>query len=147
MFMTKIILKEESYKIMGAVFDVYNELGPGYQEKHYQKALEVKLRNSGINYESQKEIKLPFENDNLGKFYLDFLVGKSDKKIILEIKKSKYITLQDIRQIKRYLEATSISLGIIINFGRNDGVQYKRVVKVDSHKIRDKIRDKIRTNS
>lgn len=125
---------------MGLVFDVYNELGPSYQEKHYQKALELKFRNNGIDFKSQKEIKLPFENDHLGKFYLDFLLGKSDKKIILEIKKSKHITLEDIRQIKRYLEATEIKLGIIINFGRTDGIQYKRVVNFDSIKIREKIR-------
>lgn len=131
--MSNIILKDESYKIIGLVFDIYNKIGHSYQEKHYQKALEVKLKKEGIEFERQKEVELPFEDDKLGKFYLDLVVGNDDKKIILEIKRSRYITLDDIRQVKRYLEATGIKLGIVVNFGRQSGVQYKRVInsKVD----------------
>jgi len=117
--MSKIVLEKESYQLMGLLFEVYNELGPiGYEEKHFQQAVELKLKKNKIPFESQAEIKIPYENDSIGKFYADLVVGKSPKEIILELKKSRYITLDDIRQVHRY----------VVNFGKKSGLQYKRVL-------------------
>ena len=127
--MEKIDLEKDSYQLMGALFEVYNELGPvGYEEKHFQKAVELKLKKYDMPFNSQVEIKIPYENSSIGKFYTDLIVGKAWKEIILEFKKSRYITLDDIRQIHRYLKATGIKLGIVVNFGRKNKLQYKRIL-------------------
>lgn len=125
--MANIIYKEESYKLMRVLFDVYNTLGPSYEEKHYHRALEVRFKNNNIPFIHEYEIDLPYENGSLGKFFADFLVlGK----IILEIKKSKFITNDDRRQIYRYLKATNAKLGIVANFGRKNKLQYVRIINL-----------------
>jgi len=127
----KIILAKESYLLMGLLFKVYNELGPiGYEEKHFQKAVELKLKKNNIPFQSQVEIQLPYENGSIGKFYVDLIIGTGEKRIILELKKSRYITLNDIRQVHRYLKATGIKLAIIVNFGKRSKLQYKRIINL-----------------
>lgn len=127
--MTEIILKEESYRLMGLLFGVYNELGPGkYEEKHFQKAVELKLKKNNVFFEALVEIKLPYEDGQIGKFYCDLIVYEGEKRILLELKKSRYIFLDDIRQMQKYLIVTGIKLGIIVNFGKKNGVQYKRII-------------------
>ena len=128
----KIVLGQESYFLMGLLFKVYNEMGPvGFEEKHFQRAVELKLKKNNVYYESQVEIKVPYEGGDIGKFYADVIVSKEDKRILLELKKSAYIRLKDIKQTHRYLKATGIKLGIIANFGHRRKLQYKRIINLD----------------
>lgn len=131
-----IILAKESYQLTGLLFEVYNELGPmGYnEEKHFQRAVELKLKKNNIPFVGQAEIKIPYEGDEIGKFFADLIVGEGENRIILELKKSKYIQVDDIRQILRYLKATGIKLGIIANFGKRKGLQYKRIINIKEEK-------------
>jgi GxxExxY protein len=119
-----LVYPELSYRIMGLLFDVHNKLGTTYQEKHYQRAIEIKLRESNIQYKREHEVDLTFEGKYLGKFLLDFIV---DGSIILEIKTVPLITNDIIRQVLRYLENTSLKLAIIANF-RQMPLEYRRVV-------------------
>ena len=80
--MEDFIYKELSYKIMEAVFEVHNILGPGYPEDKYEKALCHEFRDKGISYETQKLAKLIYKDEDLGDFRLDLLV---ESKIILEL--------------------------------------------------------------
>lgn len=125
--MTTLIYPELSYLLMGLFFKIHNELGPSYQEKHYQRAIELKLKKNDINYVREKEIELLYEDSSLGKFYADFVI---ESKIIIEVKKSRFITQEDTRQLYRYLKATELKLGIIVNFGRTDKLQYKRIINL-----------------
>jgi len=122
--MDDFIYKELSYRIMDAVFEVHNILGPGYPEEKYEKALCKEFRDRKINYEKQKVTKVIYKDEDLGDFKMDLVV---ENKIILELKAvSELIELFEA-QIHSYLKATGLKLGILINFGKKK-VEYKRIV-------------------
>ena len=102
-------------------------MGPSYDEKHYHRALEIRFKNNNVSFIHEYKIELPYENESIGKFFADFLICS---KIILEIKKSKFITNDDRRQLYRYLKATKMKLGIIANFGRKNKLQYVRIINL-----------------
>jgi len=120
----KVIYKELSYKIVGVLFEVYNELGYGYQEKYYEKAIVESFKDREIKFKRQVSYKLTFKNKIIGRYYLDFLV---DNKIVLEIKKGNYFSKQNIQQVKGYLKATGMKLAILANF-MPKGVKFFRVL-------------------
>ena len=78
-----LLYPELSYKIIGILFDVYNKMGYGYQEKYYQKAISAKLRENNLNFKEQYQVEIIFNDNKIGKYFLDFLI---EDKIILEIK-------------------------------------------------------------
>ncbi len=121
---TKIIYPELSYKIVGCLFDVYNELGGGYQEKFYQKALEECFRNNDVNFASQAPFNITFQNKIIGKYYMDFIV---ENKVVLEIKRGDYFARTNIKQITDYLKAVNLQLGILANF-TNNKIRYMRIL-------------------
>jgi len=114
-----------SYKIIGILFDVYNELGHGYQERIYQRAIAEAFRRAGLKYEEQVPCKLSYGGTNIGRYFLDFLV---DNKIVLEIKQGDRYSRTNFVQVTGYLKATGLPLGILANFTSN-GVVFKRVLK------------------
>ena len=122
--MPNIIHKELSYNIVGILFDVYNQLGNGHQEKYYQRAIEEALREKNFKYKKELKIDLKFNEKIIGKYFLDFLI---DDKIILEIKAVPKLTPKDFRQVLNYLKTHNIELGILANF-RGDSLIYKRIL-------------------
>ena len=109
---------------MGILFEVHNKLGTKYQEKHYQKAIEIKLKELNIPYKREVKVNVEFGKENLGEFFIDFII---DNKIILEIKKIWKITQDDIKQVLRYLKATKLKLAILANF-KYRRLEYRRVL-------------------
>jgi len=120
----KVIYPELSYTLMGILFEVHNKLGTKYQEKHYQKAIEIKLKELNIPYKREEKVTIEFGKEKLGEFYIDFIIND---KIILEIKKVWKITQDDIKQVLRYLKAANLKLAIIANF-RHKKLEYRRVL-------------------
>jgi len=120
----KLIYPELSYILMGILFEVHNKLGTKYQEKHYQKAIEIKLKELNIPYKREVKVNVEFGKENLGEFFIDFII---DNKIILEIKKIWKITQDDIKQVLRYLKATKLKLAILANF-KYRRLEYRRVL-------------------
>ena len=120
----KLIYPELSYILMGILFEVHNKLGTKYQEKHYQKAIEIKLKELNIPYKREVKVNVEFGKENLGEFFIDFII---DNKIILEIKKIWKITQDDIKQVLRYLKAAGLKLAIIANF-KHKRLEYRRVL-------------------
>jgi len=108
-----IIYKDLSYNIVGIMFEVFNELGYGYQEKHYEKAVEKIFVERKINYKRQLPYNIIFHEEKIGTYYLDFLV---ENKIIVELKKGNYFSRKNINQVKEYLKVTGHKLALIINF-------------------------------
>lgn len=123
-FMAKLVLPEDSYNLMGILFQVHNELGPSCKEKNYQDAIEIILKQKAVSYEREKEISIPFAGEELKGFFADFII---DNKIILEVKAEKFIKNNDIRQALRYLKATNFPLAIVVNFKRQK-LEYKRII-------------------
>ena len=124
--MDKVIYKELSYKIVGILFEVYNELGYGYQEKYYERAIEKYFIVEKIRYARQLPCKIIVKGEAIGRYYLDFLV---EDKIVLEIKKGNYFSKSNIEQVKGYLKATNTKLAILANF-TSSGVKFIRVLNL-----------------
>ena len=120
----KVIYKELSYKIVGILFEVYNDLGYGYKEKYYEKALMVALKEQKIQFKTQVPFILKFKEKIIGRNYLDFLI---EDKIVLEIKKGKHFSKNNLDQVKQYLKITNLKLAILANF-TPDGIKYIRVL-------------------
>ena len=120
----KLVHPELSYILMGILFEVHNKLGTKYQEKHYQRAIEIKLKELDISYKREVKVNMKFGKEDLGEFFIDFIIKN---KIILEIKKVWKITQDDIKQVLRYLKATKLKLAILANF-KYRRLEYRRVL-------------------
>ncbi len=119
-----IVYPELSYKIMGILFDVHNTLGPNFQEKYYQKAIEQKLKAENLPFVREFLVTLNINGLKLGRYYIDFVI---DQKIALEIKRIDYFTKKEWHQVIAYLDAAKLKLGILVNFSKPSLV-YKRVL-------------------
>ena len=121
-----IIYKEESYKVVGAAFKVYNALGHGFLEAVYQEALEIEFQRQGIPYEREKELKIQYEGVELKQTYkADFVCFG---KIIVELKAVNVLDDAHRSQVYNYLHATGYKLGLLLNFGNSDELEKERIV-------------------
>ena len=117
-------LKEETYRILGACFDVYNEMGCGFLEPVYQECLEIELEKQEIPFESQKILKLNYMEKELEKTYqADFICFGS---VILEIKAVSRLTGEHRAQVLNYIHATNIDVGLLVNFGHFPKLEHER---------------------
>ena len=123
-----LLYPELSYDIIGCAYKVMDELGKGHMEKIYQKALAVAFKLKGLKYKEQVHYSIKFENEVVGKGFLDFLV---EDKIIVELKKEENFSKANIDQVLNYLKMSSLELGILINF-THDGLKFKRIVNINT---------------
>jgi len=125
--MSDILFKAESYKIIGACFEVYNELGCGFLEAVYQESLTIELTLQCVPFVAQRQLNLSYKGQRLKSLYTpDFLCFES---IIVELKALKEITNEHRAQVHNYLKATELRLGLLVNFGQNPKMQYERIVR------------------
>jgi GxxExxY protein len=110
----ELLNKDLTEEIIKTFFDVYNELGYGFLEKVYQKALFLELKNRGFKVEAQKQIKVFYKSCIVGDYYADLVVNDI---IILELKATDYIIPEFEFQLVNYLRATNIEIGFLFNFG------------------------------
>jgi GxxExxY protein len=122
----KILFKDECYRIQGAIFDVYTELGCGFLEAFYQKCLEIELRQRSIPFEAKKELRLAYKGEPLYLTYTPDFVCYG--KIILELKAVKEIAPEHKAQLFNYLKAGSMDLGLLVNFGSYPKARIIRIV-------------------
>jgi GxxExxY protein len=121
-----ILYKEESFAIIGACFNVYNDKGAGFLEPVYQECMGIELVFQNIPAESQKKLDLFYRDKQLEHFYQpDFICFG---KIIVELKAVEKITDAHRAQVLNYLNATGLKLGIIVNFGHYPDLEYERIV-------------------
>lgn len=118
-----LIYPELSYAIIGVLFEVHNELGNKYQEKHYQRAIAIKLKEVGVPFVREVKLDLTFGSEKLGIAFADFVV---DNKAILEVKTVWRISPGDVKQVLRYLKASNLRLGTVANF-RHQRLELRRV--------------------
>ena len=120
-----IIYKEESYKIVGAAFKVYNTLGPGFLEAVYQEAFEIELQKQGIPFEREKDLKISYDGIELMQTYkADFVCFG---KIIVELKAVSELDDAHRSQVYNYLHATGNKLGLLLNFGSFSKLEQERI--------------------
>ncbi len=123
-----ILYPELSYEIVGCAFDVFNELGPGFHEKYYQRALAESFKNKNLKFSEQAGHPLKYKGIIIGRQYLDFLV---EDKIIVEIKKGNIFSKRHVDQVMNYLKTNNLKLAILINF-TNNGIVSKRIININS---------------
>jgi GxxExxY protein len=123
---TEILYKEESYKIVGACFEVYRENGCGFLEPVYQECMEIELRLQGILYVPKKSLVLEYKGCPLRSTYEpDFICYE---KIVLELKAVTELMDEHRAQVQNYLKATGLKLGLLVNFGHYPKTQVERIV-------------------
>ena len=123
--MADLILKDESYKIIGLCMEVHNQLGVGFKEIIYKDALEIEFRSNKIPFTREKRFNIEYKGIILPRKYpADFIVYV---KIILEVKATSFIVDSFVAQTINYLKASGLQLGIIANFGEKSFTS-KRVV-------------------
>jgi len=120
----EIIFPELSYKIIGASFKVFNELGWGLPEKDYQKALIKEFDGLGLNFQKEVYIPLKYKALNISRYFADFII---DNKILVEIKVVPKLGYVHVKQVLVYLRAANLKLGILIYFTK-EGIKYRRVL-------------------
>jgi len=111
--MVELLYEDESYKIRGACFNVYNALGGGLQEKIIERALVQELLSKGLEVENQSKINILYKGKKIGVYIPDILVNK---KIIVEIKSKPFITKEDEKQFWSYLKGSKYKLGFLVVF-------------------------------
>lgn len=115
---------EVTDNIIGAAFEVYNELGYRFLESVYQKPFQVELAQRGCRAEVERPIKVSYRGAIVGEFRADLLV---DDVVIVVLKTSKNYNAEDEPQLLNELKATGMKVGLLINFGRVK-VEFKRMV-------------------
>jgi GxxExxY protein len=121
-----VLFKQESYQIVGACFEVYREKGCGFLESVYQECLEIELRLQGIPFVAQKPLALEYKGCPLrSKYEPDFICHD---KIVVELKAVTEVTDEHRAQVQNYLKASSLKLGLLVNFGHYPKAQVERIV-------------------
>jgi GxxExxY protein len=124
--MTEIIYAQESYKIIGACFEVYKEKGCGFLESVFQECIQLELGMQGITFEAQKNISLGYKGIPLEQTYKADLICYGV--VLVELKAVSALTDEHRAQVLNYLNATGLRLGLLVNFGHYPKLQWERLV-------------------
>ena len=125
--MAELVYKDESFKIIGACFEVYNQKGFGFTEPVYQECLQIEFELQGIPFVAQPEIQLGYKSRILTQFFKpDFICFD---KIIVEIKTVSAIVDAHRAQAINYLNAMNFELALLVNFGQFPKLAYERLAK------------------
>ena len=110
--------------IIRSFYEVYNELGPGFLESVYQKAMVVVIREAGLSVETEYDLPVSFRGQIIGQFRADLLV---ERKVIIELKAARNIERVFEAQVINYLKASGREVGLLLNFGPK--AESKRLVR------------------
>lgn len=117
-------LKDLTEKVIGAAFEVHNQLGSGFLEKVYENALVFELRSRGIEASSQVLVPVSYKGALVGDYVADLLI---DRLLICEIKAIRDLASEHEAQLINYLKGTGVKVGLLLNFGRTR-LQFRRFV-------------------
>ena len=124
----EILFKDESYKIIGACFEVYKDKGCGFLEEVYQECLAIEFEIQSIPFRAQEKLLLSYKGRELRQNYQpDFIL--LDNIIILEIKANSQLADEHRAQVHNYLKATGFRLGLLVNFGHHPLLEWERIVR------------------
>lgn len=118
-----MLYEELTHNILEAFYEVHKILGFGFLEQVYQNALYKELSRKGMNVECQKEIKVYYKGECVGRYVADMVVNNS---VILELKAVQTLRLEHEWQLINYLKATSLEVGLLLNFGHH--AEFKRKI-------------------
>ena len=111
-----------THKIIGYAYKVFNQLGFGFLESVYKKAMVIELHKNNLKAEQEKPVKVYYDDQVVGDFYVDLLV---EQEIIVELKSVENLSKAHEIQLVNYLNGMKKDIGLLVNFGPN-GVDVKR---------------------
>ena len=122
-----LLYEEESYRVLGACFEVYKEKGSGFLEPVYQECLAIELTLREIPFRAKTGLKLEYKGRLLKqKYEPDFILFD---KIILEIKALSGLHDKHRAQVHNYLKATGLRVGLLANFGAHPQLEHERIIR------------------
>lgn len=125
------VLKDEDYKLMGAAFEVYNQLGYGMAEEIYQQSLEIELSLLDIPFQTKRDLQVYYKDRCLDTRYRpDLFVYDA---IVVELKAVSALALGHEAQLFNYMRIAKQPVGYLINFGKQGGLDWKRFIITDLH--------------
>ena len=137
--MTEIIYKKESYAIVGACFEVYNENGCGFLEPVYQECLGIEFDHQQIPAIGKPFLTLSYRGRILKQTYqADYICFG---KVIVELKAVSALVNEHRAQLLNYLHATGFELGLLVNFGHYPRLEYERIAKTQQIRRKTEISD------
>jgi len=119
----KLLHSSITDKIIKAFYNVYNMLGYGFLEKVYENSMIIELRKMGCKVKQQHNVKVYYDNKQVGDYYADLIV---DESVIIELKAAKNLCPEHEAQLINYLKATEIEVGLLLNFGKK--AEFKRKI-------------------
>ena len=122
---SKMMYEELTQVVIAACFEVINELGTGFLESVYERALLIALGQKGISARAQVPLNVRFRGEIVGEFFADVLV---EEKLILELKAVRMLLPEHQAQVINYLKATGIDVGLLVNFG-NAKLEVRRLYR------------------
>jgi GxxExxY protein len=117
-----MLYEDLTKKALEACFEVMKELGAGFLESVYEKALLIALQQKGVTAKAQFPLTVKFRGQVVGEFYADVLL---EDKVIIELKAVAALKPEHHAQVINYLNATGIDVGLLVNFG-NPKLEYRR---------------------
>ncbi|MGA2866957.1 MAG: GxxExxY protein [Verrucomicrobiota bacterium] len=124
--MENFLHKKETYKIIGACFEVYKEKGCGFLEPVYQECMEIELGLQAIGFVAKQSLRLQYKGQPLKHTYEPDLVCFG--KVVVELKAVSALADEHRAQLLNYLNATGLEVGLLVNFGHFPGLEYERIV-------------------
>ena len=141
--MVDVLYKDESYKIVGACFEVYNQKGFGFTEPVYQECLQIEFALQDIPFIAQPLLELDYKGTRLALYFRpDFICFG---KIIVEIKAVAALMDAHRAQTLNYLNATKFDLALLVNFGQCPKLAYERLANSQKRALSDLVADDIRS--
>ncbi len=127
------MFKEEGYRLMGAAFEVYNQLGYGMAEEVYQQSIEIELTLRAIPFQSKGELAVFYKGRALETHYKPglFVFGG----IVVELKAVAELISEHEAQLFNYMRIARQLVGYLLNFGHKGELQWKRIILSDLHQI------------
>jgi GxxExxY protein len=114
--------EEITHKIIGSAYQVFNQLGFGFLESVYKKAMIIDLSRDNLKVEAEKPLKVYYDNQIVGDFYIDLFIEDT---IVVELKSVQNLLTEHEVQLVNYLNGLKKDIGLLINFG-SSGVEVKR---------------------
>ncbi len=101
------------YRVIGCMIEVHKQLGPGFLENVYRRAVTVEFERQGIRFEAEKEIELKYKGDGIGAHRLDLFVANQ---LVVELKTVEELHKKHYAQVRSYLKAVDRPVGLLVNF-------------------------------
>ena len=122
---------ETTRRIIGGFFETHHELGSGFLESVYKNALAIVLRGDGLRVEREVPFDVGFRGESVGIYKADMIV---ERKIVVEVKTGRLIDPAHVAQVRNYLRASELQVGLLLNFGPS--AEFKRLVATADGNVR-----------